>query len=97
MKDAIAVPSERSDWKPLKLLDLEFANSISAPEGTPTIRGELSMKRLTITRREQASGHIVVMIEIKGRIRYGYGKRKIKGFRPYDQSRGGYLGRRERF
>jgi hypothetical protein len=34
MKDAIAVPSERSDWKSLKLLDLEFANSIRRAEGT---------------------------------------------------------------
>jgi hypothetical protein len=28
MKDAIADPSGRSDWKLLKLLNLEFANSI---------------------------------------------------------------------
>jgi hypothetical protein len=30
MKDAIAIPSERSGWKSLKLLGLEFANSINA-------------------------------------------------------------------
>jgi len=69
------------------------------------------MERLTITRRTQESGHIIVMLEINGYIyaatyapgsdvsdkavradlkRYGYGKHKTKGFRPYDQSRGVY-------
>ncbi len=66
-----------------------------------------------ITRRELPSGHIVVMIEIKGRIyaatyapgfnptdkevresvaTHGYGKNAgVRGWRPYDQSRGCYL------
>jgi hypothetical protein len=65
-----------------------------------------------ITRRVQSSGHIVVMIEVRGRIyaatyapdsdtsdeiirddlrRYGLGKRRPKGFKPYDQSRGVYI------
>lgn len=68
--------------------------------------------KIIITRRPQSSGHIVVMLEIKGYIyaatyapgsdvsdktiradyrRYGHGKNKTKGFRPYDQTTGRYL------
>jgi len=47
-KTPIFVPPGYTDWKPLKLRDLEFANSILPTEGTQTIGYELAMSQVLI-------------------------------------------------